>query len=242
MVVQGQESLRVGLTRLGRELEGVDGVTAIARQRHAVARLHVGGTRLGVLSGDAPDLNDRQRCAVGEYDGHLQERLDLQTHVVGRRLRERLRAVASHEDEGLAARGRTHPRAQVIDLAREHERRLTAQLSRHLGYGLGIRIRGLLGSVKAAPRVPGSALPGLGRPQTLGDAAGARLAHGLAAASGSDRRNHAKRLTRQPARRSGRSRPSSRGTTEPRCRRAYRPRCAGTRWPSDDRCPLRRVR
>ena len=111
MVVQGQEPLRVGLTRLGRELEGVDGVTAIARQRHAVSRLHGGRARLGVLTGDAPDLNDRQRRAVGEHDGHLQQRLDLQTHVVGRRLSERLRAVAPHEDERLAARRRTHPRA-----------------------------------------------------------------------------------------------------------------------------------
>ena len=162
--------------------------------------------------------------------------------MVRRRLGEGLSAVPAHQDEGLAAGSRTHPRAQVVNLPGEHERRLTAQLRRHITEVLRVRVGRLLGGVQAAPRVPGSELPGLGRPQTLGDAAGARLTHRLAAASGSDRRNHAKRLTRRQARRSGRSRPSSRGTRAGRCRRAYRPRCAGTGWPSGDRRPPRRGR
>ena len=242
VVIQRQEALRVRLTRLGGELEGVYGVATVAGQSDAVARFHIRRTRLGVLAGDTADLDDRQRGTVRQDDRHLQQRLNLQAHVVSRRLGEGLGAVSAHQDEGLAAGSRTHPRAQIVYLPGEHERRLAAQLRRHITEVLRVRVGRLLGSVQATPRVPGSALPGLGRPQTLGDAAGARLTHRLAAASGSDRRNHAERLTRRQARRSGRSRPSSRGTRGRRCRRACRPRCAGTGWPSGGRRPPRRGR
>ena len=242
VVVQRQQALRVGLARLGSELEGVHGVAAVAGQRNAVARFHIRRSRLSVLAGDTADLDDRQRRTVRQDDRHLQQRLNLQAHVIRRRLGEGLGTVPAHQDEGLAAGSRTHPCAQIVNLPGEHERRLTAQLRRHITEVFCVRVGRLLSSVQAAPRVPGSALPRLGRPQTLGDAAGARLTHRLTAASGSDRRNHAKRLTRRQARRSGRSRPSSRGTRAGRCRRACRPRCAGTGWPSGGRRPPRRGR
>ena len=162
MVVQRQQALRVGLARLGRELEGVHGVAAVAGQRDTVARFHIRRTRLSVLAGDTADLDDRQRSAVRQDDRHLQQRLDLQAHMVRRRLGEGLGAVPAHQDEGLAAGSRTHPRAQVVNLPGEHERRLTAQLRRHVTEVFRVRVGRLLGSVQAAPRVPGSKLPGLG--------------------------------------------------------------------------------
>ena len=111
MIIQGQEALRVGFARLGSEFERVDRVAAIARQRHAVARLQVGGTRLGVLPRDTTNLDDRQRRTVRQDDSHLQQRLDLQTHVIGGRLREGFGTVSTHQHESLAAGRRTHPRA-----------------------------------------------------------------------------------------------------------------------------------
>ena len=162
MVVQRQKALRIGLARLGGELEGVHRIAAVARQRHAVTSLPIGGSRLGVLARDAADLDDRQRRAVREHDRHLQQRLNLQAHVIRRRLGEGLGAVSAHQDEGLAAGSRTHPRAQVINLTGEHERRLTAQLRRHITEMFRVRVGGLLSCVQAAPRIPGSTLPGLG--------------------------------------------------------------------------------
>ena len=111
MVVQRQEPLRVGFTCVGSELDGVHGVAAVAGKSHPVSRLRVGRPGLGVLSGDAPHFDDGQRRSVGQDDGHLQERLDLEPHVVGRRLREGLRAVPAHQDESLAAPGGAHPGA-----------------------------------------------------------------------------------------------------------------------------------
>ena len=162
VVVQRQKALRIGLARLGGELEGVHRIAAVARQRHTVTRLHVGRARLGVLTRNTADLNDRQRRAVGQHDRHLQQGLNLQAHMIRRRLSEGLSAVPAHQDEGLAAGSRTHPRAQIVNLPGEHERRLAAQLRRHITEMFRVRVGRLLGCVQATPRVPGSTLPGLG--------------------------------------------------------------------------------
>ena len=162
VVIQRQKALRIGLARLGGELEGVHRIAAVARQRHAVARLHVGRARLGVLTRNTADLDDRQRRAVGQHDRHLQQGLNLQAHMIRRRLSEGLSAVPAHQDEGLAAGSRTHPRAQIVNFPGEHERRLAAQLRRHITEMFRVRVGRLLGRVQATPRIPGSTLPGLG--------------------------------------------------------------------------------
>ena len=161
VVVQRQKALRIGLARLGGELEGVHRITAVARQRHTVTRLHVGRTRLGVLTRNTADLDDRQRRAVGQHDRHLQQGLNLQAHMIRRGLSEGLSAVPAHQDEGLTAGSRTHPRAQVVNLTGEHKRRLAAQLRRHTTEMFRVRVGRLLGCVQATPRIPGSTLPRL---------------------------------------------------------------------------------
>ena len=80
--VQGGRRPVVGLDEPGRvvaaqrlvEREPVDHVAAVGRQAHAVAGLGAGGAGLGVLPGDPPDLHHRHRGAVGQHDGHLQDR------------------------------------------------------------------------------------------------------------------------------------------------------------------------
>ena len=96
VVVQRQKTLRVGFACFGRELEGVHGVATVAGQCHTVARFHIRRTRLRILASDTSDLNNRQRRAVGQDDRHLQQRLNLQAHVVRRRLGECFGAVPAH--------------------------------------------------------------------------------------------------------------------------------------------------
>ena len=52
----------------------VDHVAAVGRQAE---RVDVGRARLGVLAGDAADLDHRHARAVGQHDGHLQQRADV---------------------------------------------------------------------------------------------------------------------------------------------------------------------
>ena len=129
-VVDVQQSLRVGTARVRREVEAVDGVAAVGRQRDAVASLHVGRARLGVLPGKPPDLDHRHRGGVGQHDRHLQQHPELVADVVGRRVDERLRAVAALEDERLAAARRGDLGLELVALARKHQRRHASAAAR----------------------------------------------------------------------------------------------------------------
>ena len=101
-VVDLHEPLRVVGAGLGGELEAVDGVAAVGRQRDAVAGLEVGRAGLGVLPGQAAQLHDRHRRRVGQHDGHLQQHAQLVAGVVGGHAGEGLGAVATLEQERLA--------------------------------------------------------------------------------------------------------------------------------------------
>ena len=97
-----QHAARIGLARLRREFRRIDDVAAVARQRHAVARLGVGRARLGVLAGEAADAHHRLPQAVHEHEAHLQQ--DLEPVRDHRRLqsREALGAVAALQQEAPA--------------------------------------------------------------------------------------------------------------------------------------------
>ena len=102
-VVDLHEPLRVGHPGLRGELEAVDGVAAVGRQRDAVAGLEVRGARLGVLAGEPAQLHHGHRGGVRQHDGHLQQHAQLVAGVVGGDAGEGLGAVAALEQEGLAA-------------------------------------------------------------------------------------------------------------------------------------------
>jgi hypothetical protein len=84
------------------ELDAVDDVTTVARQRHAVERLDARRARLGELAGNATDLDDRKLGAIGQHDGHLQEGAEEVADIVGAVLGKALGAVAALQEESVA--------------------------------------------------------------------------------------------------------------------------------------------
>ena len=111
----------------GVEIEAVDDVAAIGRQRDAVLRLGVGGARLGELAGEAADLDHRAGGAEGQHHRHLQQHLEGVADVVRVELGEALGAVAALQQKGLAGRDIGEPVLQPPRLAGEDQRREAAQ-------------------------------------------------------------------------------------------------------------------
>ncbi len=120
---------RVGLARLGRKLDVVDDVATIARQRHAVDRFDAGGAGLGELARNAADLDDRRGGRKGHDHRHLQEDAEEVTDVVGGMLAEAFGAVSTLQHEGFARRGAPERPLQLARFAREHQRRIAAELA-----------------------------------------------------------------------------------------------------------------
>ena len=145
-VVDVDEALRVVLARLRGEVEAVDGVAPVGRERDTVARLGVARARLGVLAGETADLDHRDAGRVGEHDRHRQQHPQLVADVLGGDALERLGAVAALEQERLAPADGREPVAEVVALTGEDQRRHPAQLLDRAVAGGGVRIRGLLGS------------------------------------------------------------------------------------------------
>ncbi len=152
-VVPLHEAPRIGLAGLGREVVAVDDVAAVGRQGHVAASLVVARPGLGELTRHAPHLDDRHRGAVGEHDGHLQQRLHAVADLVGCRAGERLGAVPALQQEGLATRGAGEPVPQDVDLTGEHERRVARDLGGRCRDGFGIRPLGLLLDRQSPPIV-----------------------------------------------------------------------------------------
>ena len=113
-------------------LEGVDHVAAVGQQSGAVA---VRRPRLGVLAGDTAHLDHRHRGAVGEDDGHLQQRAEDALDVgLGIGL-EGLGAVAALEQERPAVGDLGQPVGEVLDLGGDADRRDALE---HLPHGGGV--------------------------------------------------------------------------------------------------------
>ena len=124
---------RVRLARFRREVDVVDDVAAIARQRDAVDRLDVRGARLGELTGDAADLDDRRGRGERHHHRHLQEDAEEVADVVGRMLAEALGAIAALQQEGFARRRVAQRALELARLAREDQRRIAGELALDLG-------------------------------------------------------------------------------------------------------------
>ena len=115
---------RVGLARLGRELDVVDDVAAVARQRFPADLFEIRRAGFGELAGDAADLDDRRARREGHHHRHLQEDAEEVADVVGGMLGEALGAVPALEQEGLARRGAAQRALELARFAGEHQRRI----------------------------------------------------------------------------------------------------------------------
>ena len=122
-VVALEQPGRVGAARALGEVEAVDDVAAVGGQRDVAARLGVARARLGELPRHAPHLHDRHRRAVRQHDRHLQHRLDAVADLLGGRAGEGLGAVAALQEERPTGCRTRELVAEVVDLAREDERR-----------------------------------------------------------------------------------------------------------------------
>ena len=122
---------RIGLARLRRELDVVDDVAAIGRQRDAADRLDVGRARLGELPGDAPHLHDRRRRREGHHHRHLQEDAEEIPNVVCGMLGEAFRAIAPLQQKGLARRRLAQRPFELARLACKNQRRIARELALH---------------------------------------------------------------------------------------------------------------
>ena len=154
--VGAQQALRLRRSFVGRKARAVDDVAPVARQGHAALSLAIGRARLGVLTGDAADLDHGSRSGVGQHHRHLQQ------HAKGLARRfaiervEALRAIAALQQEGAAGSDLGQLLAQRAHLAVEDERRKLAQLIAH---GIEPRRVGVHGHLARRPLAPGGGVP-----------------------------------------------------------------------------------
>jgi hypothetical protein len=139
--VRADHAARVGDAELRVAGQGVDHVSAVGPETEGVDVRRAG---LRVLPGDAADLDHRRRRAVGEHDGHLQQRADVAAQVGLGVVGEGLRAVTALQQERLAARDRRELVLQPVHLGGHGDRRDVLEHLADVGHRLGVRPRGLL--------------------------------------------------------------------------------------------------
>ena len=120
-------ALRIGLARRGVKVEAVDDVAAIGRQGLTVLGFDLRGARLGELSGEPAELDDRAARAIGQHHRHLQQHLKHVADVVRVKLGKALGAVAALQQKGLARRHRSQAVLEPPRLAGEDEGRKAMQ-------------------------------------------------------------------------------------------------------------------
>jgi len=146
-----KHAVRIGDARLGGEVEAVDDVAPVGGKLAPAYDLGRRRARLGELPGHAPDLDHRQLRAPGQHDRHLQKHLEGVADVVGRELREALRAIAPLQQER-SAHGHLAQRAlELARLAGEDQRRILGELRLDGGHRGRIGIVGHLHPRHPAP-------------------------------------------------------------------------------------------
>ena len=149
---------RIGFARLRRELDVVDDVAAISRQRDAVDGLEVRRARLGELAGDPPDLDDRRGGGERHHHRHLQEHPEEIADIVGRMLAEALGAIPALQQERASA-GRLAER--LFEFARfpgEDQRRIAGKLTLGVGERRTVPVNRRLRNRLHAPGLRGPTL------------------------------------------------------------------------------------
>ncbi len=143
--IRFQLPARIGLARLRTELDVVDDVAAIGRERDAVDRLGIGGAGLGELARDPSDLHDGGSRGEGHDHRHLQEHPEEVADVVGRMFAEALGAISALEQERVARSRLSQGFLELARFACKNERRIAGELALGLGQrrevGIGRRLR-----------------------------------------------------------------------------------------------------
>ncbi len=159
LVVRLHHPLRIGHPGLGRRLVRVDRVAAERRELDALHALRERRAGLRELPCDATDLDDRQRRAVRQDRGHLQEHLEALPDRDRGDVAERLCAVACLEEERPPLDRLAEGAAERARLAGEDERR---QLPEPLADGLDRGWIGPLRLLQGGQRAPRRRCPWLG--------------------------------------------------------------------------------
>jgi len=98
---RSQQPLRVVAPGLRRELEPVDRVAPVCRQRDAIPCLVVAAARLGVLPRHAAERDDGRLAGVGEHDGHREQHAQAGLDGVRRETVKGLGTVAALQHEAV---------------------------------------------------------------------------------------------------------------------------------------------
>ena len=149
---------RIGLARLRGELDVVDNIAAISRQRDAIDGLEVRGARLGKLARDATDLDDRRSGGERHDHRHLQEDPKEIADIVGRMLAEALGAIPALQQERASAGRLAQCLLQLARFAGEHQRRIAGKLALGVGERRAVPVGRRLGDRLRAPTLRGPTL------------------------------------------------------------------------------------
>jgi hypothetical protein len=97
--VRLNQTLRIRAARLRRERLTVDQVAAKAGQRHPIARLAIGRTRLGVLPGETTHAQHWLLQSMHQHQAHLQQHFETVGNDRTGAVAEAFRAVAALQQE-----------------------------------------------------------------------------------------------------------------------------------------------
>jgi hypothetical protein len=150
-VVQGGGGPVVGLQQAGGvglpliHPQAVDEVAPVDRHLLPVDQLREPAAGLGVLAGDASQVDDPGAPAVGDEHGHLEQHAQLVLDDGAAAVPEGLGAVAPLQEEALARGGFRQQLLEGVHFLGHHQGRQLAQFRQHGVDGGGIAVDGLLG-------------------------------------------------------------------------------------------------
>ena len=125
--IGAHHTLRIVAPGFGIELDPVDIVAEIARQRNITLRFRVRAARFGELARHPPDFHHRHLAGKGHHHRHLQQHAESVADIVGVEFGKAFRAVATLQQEALARRHFGQVGLQRACLTRENQRRIGGQ-------------------------------------------------------------------------------------------------------------------
>ena len=192
----------------------IDHVAAVARQRDIADRLGIGGARLRVLAGKAPDPHHRLAHAMHQHQAHLQQHLEPVRDHLRRALAEALGAIAALQQEALALLRFGQLLLERKDFPRGHQRRQAAQFLQRRRQLFLVRV---LRQLQRRALAPGLRAPVGGSTSRRGDHVAGRMAISGAIKRGGRQRTQPTPPTRQSRPRSMQA-STGRGNSSPRSR------------------------
>ena len=148
-----QQTLRVRHATLRVEVDAIDDIAPVSRQRHAIDGFVTGRAGLGELAGHAPYLDHRTAGREGHDDRHLQQHLEGVANLGGREFGETLGAIAALQQERAALGHLGELPSQLPCFAGEDQRWQAGQGAFNAREVFGIRVFGLLLDRLASPAI-----------------------------------------------------------------------------------------